>query len=38
MPYITELLAKELGIPMELVTKSGKGSEIITGRTKEGAK
>ena len=38
MPYITELLAKELGIPMEAVTKSGKGSEIITGRTKEGEK
>ncbi len=35
MPYITELLAKELGIPMEAVTKSGIGSEIITGKTKE---
>jgi len=35
MPYITELLSKELGLPMEAISKSGKGSEIITGRTKE---
>lgn len=35
MPYITELLAKELEIPFCKVTKSGRGSEIITGRTKE---
>ena len=30
-----ELLAKELGIPYEEVTKSGKGSYINIGRTKE---
>ena len=35
MPYITELLAKELGVKCEEVTKSGKGSEVILGRTKE---
>ncbi|MBQ4527788.1 MAG: NAD(P)/FAD-dependent oxidoreductase [Clostridia bacterium] len=33
-PYITELLAKELGITMEEVTKSGKGSFILAGKTK----
>ena len=33
-PYIIELLAKELHISEEAVTKSGKGSEIILGRTK----
>lgn len=35
MPYIIELLSKELGIPMEQVTKSGRKSAVITGRTKE---
>ena len=35
MPYITELLSRELGVPMEEITKSGKGSEIIKGKTKE---
>lgn len=35
MPYLAELLARELGIPYEAVTKSGKGSEISIGRTKE---
>ena len=34
-PYITELLAKELNIPMEKVTKSTKDSYILTGKTKE---
>ena len=34
-PQIVELLAKELGIPYEEVTKSGKGSLINIGRTKE---
>ena len=34
MPYIAELLARELGIPYEEVTKSGKGSEICVGRIK----
>lgn len=35
MPYLAEILARELGIPYETVTKSGKGSEISIGRTKE---
>lgn len=35
VPYITEILAEELEIPYEKVTKSGTGSEIITGKTKE---
>lgn len=34
-PQIVELLAKELGIPYEEVTKSGEGSYINIGRTKE---
>ncbi len=34
VPYITELLARELNIPCHSVTKSGKGSEIIFGNTK----
>lgn len=33
-PYIAELIAKELDIPYEKVTKSGKGSYILTGKTK----
>lgn len=32
---ILELLSRELGIPMEAVTKSGGGSQILVGRTKE---
>lgn len=35
MPYLAEILARELGIPYEAVTKSGKGSEIALSRTKE---
>lgn len=35
MPYLAEILARELDIPYETVTKSGKGSEISIGRTKE---
>ncbi len=35
MPYIAELLSREMQIPFEEVTKSGKGSEIVAGRTKE---
>lgn len=35
MPYIAEILARELGIPYEKITKSGEGSEIGAGRTKE---
>ena len=34
-PYIIELLAKELGIDYTEVTKSGKGSYITVGKTKE---
>lgn len=34
-PQIVELLSKELGIPYEEVTKSGKGSFINIGKTKE---
>lgn len=34
VPYITELLSKELNIPCHSVTKSGAGSEIILGNTK----
>lgn len=34
-PQIVEILAKELGIPYEDVTKSGEGSPITLGRTKE---
>lgn len=33
-PSVAELIAKETGIPFEQVTKSGGGSEIVTGRTK----
>lgn len=35
MPYLAEILARELKVPYEAVTKSGKGSEISIGRTKE---
>ena len=35
-PYITEILARELGIPYENVTKSGGASIINVGKTKEG--
>ena len=34
-PQIVELLSRELGIPYEAVTKSGEGSYINLGRTKE---
>lgn len=35
MPYITEILAEELCVEYESVTKSGDGSNINVGRTKE---
>lgn len=35
MPYVTEILAEELGIDCCKVTKSGYGSEVNVGRTKE---
>lgn len=34
IPYITEILAEELGVAYEAVTKSGAGSEINIGKTK----
>lgn len=35
VPYVTDILAEELGIKYEEVTKSGNGSEINIGKTKE---
>ena len=35
MPYITELLAKEMNVPFESITKSGGKSIINVGKTKE---
>lgn len=35
VPYVTEILAEELRIKYEEVTKSGKGSEVNIGKTKE---
>ena len=32
-PYVMQLLSRELGIPMEEITKSGEGSEMLKGRT-----
>ena len=34
-PYVMELLAKEMNVPMESVTKCGRGSYMITGRIGE---
>ncbi len=34
-PYVMELLAKEMGTPMEEVTKSGGGSRMVLGRIGE---
>ena len=34
-PYVMELISRELGIPMEQVTKSGIGSEMVLGRIGE---
>lgn len=34
-PRVAEILSRELGIPMEEVTKSGGNSRILTGRIKE---
>jgi glycerol-3-phosphate dehydrogenase len=34
MPTVAEILSRELGIPMEQITKKGPGSEILTGKTK----
>jgi len=35
MPYIVELLAKEMGVPYEAVTKNGGNSIVNVGKTKE---
>ena len=35
MPYLAEILSRELGISYEEITKSGKGSEINVCKTKE---
>lgn len=35
LPYTAEILARELGIKYEDVTKNGGNSKIVTGRTKE---
>ena len=34
MPSLIEILAKELNIPFEGVTKKGKNSNLTVGRTK----
>ena len=34
-PKTMEIIAREKGLPLESVTKSGKGSEIIQGRNKD---
>ena len=31
-PYVMQLLSRELGIPMEQVTKSGAASQLLQGR------
>lgn len=33
-PYVAELIAKEQGMPLTSVTKSGKGAQLLTGVTK----
>lgn len=33
-PQVAEIIARELNIPLEKVTKSGKNSELLVGRTK----
>lgn len=35
MPLITKLLAREMGVPCEKITKRGGNSFLITGKTKE---
>ena len=34
-PRVMEILARELGIPVEAVTKSGGGSQLLVGKNKE---
>lgn len=38
LPYVTELLARELQLPYEEVTKRGGDSKVVIGRTKKSAK
>lgn len=35
MPYITEILSEELGVPYDSITKNGGSSKLMTGKTKE---
>ena len=37
-PYIVELLAREMGVPVTEITKSGGGSHINVGKTAKGGK
>ena len=34
-PYVMELLSRELGVPMEQITKNGRGSAMLQGRIGE---
>jgi len=34
-PRVVEILARELGVPPEEITKDGAGSELFIGRTKD---
>lgn len=36
MPYVAEILSRELGVPYESITKCGGESKIVIGKTKEG--
>lgn len=36
LPYVAEILARELNVPYESVTKCGENSNIVIGKTKEG--
>lgn len=36
-PRITEILARELGVPMEAITKKGSSSKILSGKLKDQA-
>jgi glycerol-3-phosphate dehydrogenase len=33
-PHVVEILSRELNIPYESVTKNGKNSKLLVGRTK----
>lgn len=36
MPRVVEILSRELGVPLTEITKDGKGSDLLVGKTKEG--